>query len=91
GFPTKFVESFSVGTPVIANHTSDLAEYLKDEQTGIVCADESVDSMLSGLTRIMRLNGNQLNVMRSNARGVAESSFDNTVASDLIENLIISN
>ena len=88
GFPTKFVESFSVGTPVIANHTSDLAEYLKDEQTGIVCDDESVDSMLKSLKRIKELSSEIMSSMRSNARRVAEDAFDYMVVDDLISSLL---
>lgn len=34
GFPTKFVESMSCGTPVITNRTSNLSEYLKDGING---------------------------------------------------------
>ncbi|WP_374383711.1 glycosyltransferase, partial [Thermomonas sp.] len=37
GFPTKFVESFACGTPVIANLTSDLHLHLRDGETGLVC------------------------------------------------------
>lgn len=83
GFPTKFVESFSVGTPVIANYTSDLADYLKDEQTGIVCADESVGGLLKGLKRVKGLTKDKLNQMRNSARNTSvkhfciESTFSN--------------
>jgi len=36
GFPTKFAESITSGTPVIANLTSDLGDYLKEGDTGFV-------------------------------------------------------
>ena len=41
GFPTKFSESFTSGTPVIANITSDLGLYLIDGMTGIVVPEPS--------------------------------------------------
>jgi len=34
GFPTKFAESFSLGTPIITNNTSDLSDYLEEGKTG---------------------------------------------------------
>ncbi|MGF2735345.1 glycosyltransferase [Marinobacter sp. DUT-1] len=45
GFPTKFVESMALGTPVIANITSDLSAYLDDGVNGLVCPDSNVDSL----------------------------------------------
>lgn len=42
GFPTKFAESFSCGTPVITSYTSDIPEYLKDGKTGFVVVDGNV-------------------------------------------------
>ncbi len=79
GFPTKFVESLSVGTPVVANHTSDLADYLIDGETGIVCQNESVDSLKQGLSRILQLDITQYKEMRQQARNMAMRNFDVTV------------
>jgi glycosyltransferase involved in cell wall biosynthesis len=76
GFPTKFVESLTVGTPVIANHTSDLADYLIDEKTGVVCADEQVESLKAGLERIQKLDIAQLKMMRIESRKMALNYFD---------------
>ena len=45
GFPTKFVEGVSSGTPIITNQTSDLKMYLKDGVNSIVidgCKDEDI-------------------------------------------------
>lgn len=36
GFPTKFVESISCGTPVITNEFSNIADYMKDGENGIL-------------------------------------------------------
>nr|WP_241681294.1 glycosyltransferase [Pseudactinotalea terrae] len=60
GFPTKFVESMSVGTPVIANHTSDLANYLDDGINGLVSSGHSVEAVTATLQRAARLNADQL-------------------------------
>lgn len=76
GFPTKFVESFSVGTPVIANITSDLDRYLKDKETGLICKDHSVESFMESIKRALELDQQELLIMRRSARAVAENSFD---------------
>jgi glycosyltransferase involved in cell wall biosynthesis len=51
GFPTKFVESVSCGTPVIVTDTSDLKEYVSNGRNGyLVSADhlaEELDCILS--------------------------------------------
>lgn len=53
GFPTKFVEAISCGTAVIANDTSDLADYLKDGNNGHLI-DE--DNLVFELKRIISEN-----------------------------------
>lgn len=42
GFPTKLVESISCGTPVIANHFSNIEDYL-DADNSILCDIESIE------------------------------------------------
>lgn len=76
GFPTKFVESFAVGTPVIGNLTSDLALHLLDGQTGLVCPDHTSESFASALLRALALNRDQRLAMRHAARVHAEHNFD---------------
>lgn len=47
GFPTKFVESMSCCTPIIATPTSNISDYLIDGENGFwVCENESLDSVL---------------------------------------------
>lgn len=40
GFPTKFVESMSCCTPLIATLTSNIDDYLQDEVNGFIVSDE---------------------------------------------------
>lgn len=51
GFPTKFVESISVGTPVITNKTSDISDYCAMLKGCILVEDISVSSILEGIER----------------------------------------
>lgn len=45
GFSTKFVESLSSGTPVIANLTSDIGDYLKNGINGVVSQGYNIESI----------------------------------------------
>ncbi len=74
GFPTKFVESLAVGTPVIANITSDLGCYLKDGVNGLICSSSSLESIESVINKVFEVV--DYAEMRVNARKTAESYFD---------------
>lgn len=76
GFPTKFVESFACGTPVISNITSDLWMYLRDGIEGVVCDGHSVDEFAHALDRALKLTPAQRAEMRCSARNQAEKAFD---------------
>lgn len=73
GFPTKFVESMALGTPVIANITSDLGLYLEDGANGLVCPDSDVESLVNIIDRAVSLGGDE--AIRENARKTAEAYF----------------
>ena len=53
GFPTKFAEAISCGTAVIANHNSDLAEYLKDGKNGYLIDEKD---LLNEFKKIIQRN-----------------------------------
>jgi len=76
GFPTKVVESLTVGTPVICNLTSDLGLYIHDGAEGLVCQDHSVRAFSEALERALRLTDGDYRQMRQSARARAERSFD---------------
>ena len=76
GFPTKVPESFSVGTPVICNVTSDLGHHVRDGQEGIICRDHSATAFAEGLDRALSLTARDRAKMRQAARVEAERSFD---------------
>ncbi|NEN05451.1 glycosyltransferase family 4 protein [Diaminobutyricibacter tongyongensis] len=51
GFPSKIAESLLLGTPVLSNLSSDLREFLRDEENAIVLASDSYDSLVDGVVR----------------------------------------
>ncbi len=75
GFPTKFVESLAVGTPIIANLTSDLADHLRDGETGLVCPTPARESLEVTLDRAFELGGKRCATLRDAARSEAERAF----------------
>jgi glycosyltransferase involved in cell wall biosynthesis len=76
GFPTKVVESLTVGTPVICNLTSDLGKYIHDGIEGIICKNYKVESLIDAIERALKLTKDERSLMRANARKQAENSFD---------------
>lgn len=88
GFPTKVVESMIMGTPVICNLTSDLHKYVIDGETGIICKDHNVKSLIDALMRVRELPSGKIKIMGQNARRVAETSFDYRNFSDIIDDFM---
>ncbi|MGZ9098102.1 MAG: glycosyltransferase [Brevundimonas sp.] len=76
GFPTKFVESLAMGTPVIANLTGDLGEHLVDGVNGLVCDGHTADAVGRALARALELTATDRARLRAAARHTAETAFD---------------
>lgn len=73
GFPTKFSESFTSGTPVIANLTSDLGKYIQDGKTGFVVDEPSEEALYRTLKdRVLVLTREQIATMKGNVKKVAK-------------------
>ena len=53
GFPTKFVESISCGTPVISNENSCISKYYNGNKNGVLVSD---DNLLYDLYNIFQNN-----------------------------------
>lgn len=67
GFPTKFAESFTSGTPVIANITSDLGQYLEDGVTGFVVSEPNEDAVYRVLKeKVLKCDKEQLGMIKRN-------------------------
>ena len=79
GFSTKFVESLATGTPVIGNLTGDLADYLVDRKTGIVCIDWSLTELQHAFQRALAMSGAELADMRSECKKMALANFDTKI------------
>lgn len=76
GFPTKFSESLSLGTPIIANITSDISDYIIHGGNGIVVKDNNIGSIISAFKYALNLTADEIDLMRYNAYKSARQSFD---------------
>ncbi|WP_270296827.1 glycosyltransferase [Eggerthella sinensis] len=88
GFPTKFVESFALGTPVISNLTSDLKMYLKDEENGFIADGCDEESVRIALQKAFEKDYLSLKKMRISARKTAEECFDYRIYTKEIHDLL---
>lgn len=75
GFPTKVAEAMSVGTPVIANITSDIGKVLTDTVSGIVAEAPTLAATRKAIARAMDLNSEQYGEMRREAHARAREVF----------------
>lgn len=66
GFPTKFVESMSCCTPLIATLTSNIGDYLKDGENGFVVDEEQTLSNV--FTRILAMDKNDIKAMKQHCK-----------------------
>jgi glycosyltransferase involved in cell wall biosynthesis len=76
GFPSKLVESLSLGVPIITNPTSDIAEYVRDGQEGILLADSSPGAFAAAVKRVLEMPRARWLDMRAGARQRAWDCFD---------------
>jgi glycosyltransferase involved in cell wall biosynthesis len=76
GFPSKLVESLSLGVPVIANATSDIAEYVRDGGNGYLLSEPSAGALEDAIVRASRLTIEQRKQMRIQARLRTHECFD---------------
>lgn len=76
GFPTKFAESMSAGVPVIANCTSDLANYIHDYKTGFRVKSPEAEALEEVLAnKVLTLSSEQIKEMKQ-ATANMKSLFD---------------
>lgn len=67
GFPTKFSESISCGTPVITTNTSDIKDYLLEGENGYFIDIDDTQKMTQKMSYILTLSKEHINNMKDNA------------------------
>lgn len=75
GFPTKAIESLSLGTPIFLNYSSDLHLYLQDNLNAVVIDDFEVSTIKKAINRILEMPNKKLDEMTKNALETANKNF----------------
>lgn len=75
GFPTKFVEAYSCGTPVIATASSNIIDYLKEGENGFVVDEHHPLGQI--LDKIANMNENDLIAIKEKAISLSDFDFRN--------------
>ncbi|MGB7594384.1 MAG: glycosyltransferase [Erysipelotrichaceae bacterium] len=64
GFPTKFTESVSCGTPVITNATSDLSKFMVEGKNGWFVNNSGINSLENQLLEVLSLKPDEIQAMK---------------------------
>lgn len=75
GFPSKAAEGFRAGTPLMANLSSNLDEYLDELRNGLIVERPTPSSLCDALVRAARLGESDLQAMKEAAGETGRLSF----------------
>ncbi len=73
GFPTKFVEAYSCGTPVIANPSSNILDYLNDGVNGFMVTENN--SLEQVLNKIAGMSNDELKKIKDSAMNLTDFDY----------------
>ncbi|MCS5422120.1 MULTISPECIES: glycosyltransferase [Psychrilyobacter] len=68
GFPTKYIESISAGTPVITTNTSDLKKYIVEGENGFLINECSKKEIKNTLGKVLNMNRWEIEEMKNYCR-----------------------
>ena len=76
GFPTKFVEALSCGTPVLTNESSNIGDYLKNGENGYILDNSTSETLVQTLSVALSQKKEKINAMKMMIRST--NTFDYT-------------
>lgn len=80
GFPTKFVESISCGTPVLTNPTSNIKDFIIEGKNGFIMDVSSEASLEKSLLRVMNLPYKEINEMKNYCFSSQQFHYSNFIS-----------
>lgn len=88
GFPTKFVESISCGTPVITTNTSDLEKYLTPGKNGFFVKINHIEGLKKQIKSIISMEKSEIAFMKRYCKD--HNPFDYKLFEDKLETFLSS-
>jgi glycosyltransferase involved in cell wall biosynthesis len=79
GFPTKFVESISAGTPVVTNQSSDLGDYLIEGKNGFWLNPEDLKSFSRSIQDLIEIENSVIKKIKENCQNSKTFSYESYV------------
>lgn len=79
GFPTKFVESISCGTPVLTNASSNIRDYLDEPKFGGIINIDSEQQLVNSIKLFMSYSSDRINEMKEYCRNSRTFDFSNYI------------
>ncbi len=79
GFPTKFVESFTCGTPVITNLSSNIRDYISEGENAFIINSIKDSSLEKLLSEILELNKGEITKMKDSCAKVNDFDYNNYI------------
>ena len=86
GFPTKFVESISCGTPVLTNRSSNISEYLKEGELGFFLDVRTEEQLRFSLSNAINVSKKKVVSMKDKCR--SSNIFDISSNKKYFENFL---
>lgn len=79
GFPTKFVESITMGVPSITTNISDLKRYMIDKKNGFFIDIESGVDFKKTVKKILEMSPKEVKDLKLNCKGYDEFHYQNHI------------
>lgn len=79
GFPTKFVESISCGTPVITNETSNIKKFLHGNNLGCLLDDSTESNLVESLNKVIDSPKTMLKQLKKNCLNSSAFMYQNYI------------
>ncbi len=79
GFPTKFVESMTCGTPVITTRTSDLENYILEGKNGFFIDVNNNKNTVSIFSKVLGMNREEIKIMKKNCKESKKFHYGNYI------------
>ncbi len=88
GFPSKIIESISMGIPPITNFTSDIDLYFENRRTCIEIADCTPAACKDSLLLALSMSSTEIENLKKQAKNLAMTNFDISSYKNELKNII---